>query len=295
MTDDEYLEAIVLEHSLAPGSAELSELQQRGEEVKAFLRKRFGSEVRVNEAGSKRKGTMIKDSYDLDLTCYFPSDDCSAGDSLADIYEAVESALAEDYLVSRKRSALRLSGLSGETALHIDVVPGRFVNGNEGDVFLHRSFGDKERLKTNLGLHVAHVRDSGVRDAIKLTKLWRELNHVDVKTFVLELLVIKLLSDKRDKDLSEQMRHLWQELKERAGILSVEDPANPTGNDLSQLLNDQVRTGLATVASNTLQTIEDAGLEAVFGTVNRVKAERVERLRRVASAAPAIVKPWAND
>ena len=78
MTENEYLEAILLEQTLVPGSAELQELQERGEEAKEVLRGTFGRSVRINEAGSKKKGTMIKASYDLDLTCYFPHDDNTA-------------------------------------------------------------------------------------------------------------------------------------------------------------------------------------------------------------------------
>jgi tRNA nucleotidyltransferase (CCA-adding enzyme) len=62
---------------LAPGSTELNELQDRAEEVKMLLRGKFKS-ARIKEARSKRKGTMIKASYDLDITCYFPHDDTAA-------------------------------------------------------------------------------------------------------------------------------------------------------------------------------------------------------------------------
>ncbi len=294
MKDKEYVEAIVLEHSLADGSNELAELREHGEGVKAFLRNRFPG-VKVSEAGSKKKGTMIVDSYDLDLTCYFGHDDCIAGDCLEEIYESVADALSEKYRVSRKRSALRLSGLSGETDLHIDVVPGRFVEGTAGDVFLHQTSGDKARLKTNLDKHVEHVRASGVRDAMKLTKLWRRRNGIDIKTFVLELLVIELLDGKTAEALDEQMIWLWQQLVERAETIAVEDPANPTGNDLSGLLDVDVRKRLAASASETLATVANQGLQAVFGNLKTSDARRVERLRHVAATTPMISRPWAHD
>ena len=81
---------------------------------------------------------MIKESYDLDLTCYFPhQDDASQGNSLRDIYEEVEGVLASKYLTQRKASAIRLLDAQSGADFHVDVVPGRFVEGKDGDVFLY--------------------------------------------------------------------------------------------------------------------------------------------------------------
>ena len=49
---------------------------------------------------------------------------------------------------------------------HIDVVPGRFTDETKADAYLYQCGGDKKRLKTNLDVHLDHVRDSGVTDAI---------------------------------------------------------------------------------------------------------------------------------
>ena len=79
------------------------------------------------------------------------------------------------------------------------------------------------------------------------------------------------------------------------GTLSVEDPANPSGNDLSGLLNDAVRSELATVARRTLNVIDDSGWEAVFGPVEE-KSDRDKRegLRRAAAAVVTPTKPWSR-
>lgn len=293
MTPNDYLEAVLRDQTFAPDSPELKELQVRGEEVKRLLTDKFGTAPRLREAGSKKKGTMIKESYDLDLACYFPHDDTTAGETLKEIYESVEAALAEKYHAVPKGSAIRIWDASAKTDFHVDVVPGRFVEKDDGDVFLYRCSGDKERLKTNLDVHIDHVRNSGVRDAIKLMKLWRERNGVAIKTFPLELLVIKLLKEKKDKPLSDQLLHVWTEFRDKADNLSIEDPANPTGNDLSELLNDSVRTQLSSAAAVTLQAVEDSGWEALFGEVEDEKAQRMEALSRITAGSPARTKPWA--
>lgn len=294
MTENEYLEAVLRQQTLAPESPELEQLQERGNEVKSLLQNKY-STARTREAGSKKKGTMIKASYDLDVTCYFPHDDDSAGETLKGIFETVEAALQEQYVTSSKGAAIRVWDATGQTDFHIDVVPGRFVDGNEGDAFLHPSSSDKQRLKTNLDVHIAHVRDSGVVDAIRLLKLWRENNHLQVKTFALELLAIKLLEEKKDKPLGEQLLFVWGQFKENGDNLVVEDPANPHGNDLSELLNDGVRAALSTAADGTLRAIEQNGWQVVFGDVETNEAERAEALRRISVATPVRTRPWASE
>lgn len=292
MKPNQYLEAVLTDQSFAPNSPEFNELQARGEEVKKVLTDNFGSAPRLREAGSKKKGTMIRESYDLDLTCYFPHDDTTAGDSLKEIYENVEAALADAYITVRKGCAIRIRDKAGDTDLFVDVVPGRFVEADDGDVLLFPSSSHKERLKTNLDVHVAHVRESGVLDAIKLNKLWRGRNGVPIKTFPLELLVIDLLSDKTSEDITDQLLAVWTAFRDDADDLSIQDPANSSGNDLSELL-DPVLSYLSSTAAATLQLVDDAGWEAVFGEVEADKAQRREALSGIAARSPVTTKPYA--
>ena len=119
------------------------------------------------------------------------------------------------------------------------MVPGRFTDETKTDVYLYQSGGNKKRLKTNLDVHLDHVRDSGLIDAIRLAKLWRVRNGLSIRTFVLELAVIKLLAGKKKKSLSGQMEHFWTELRDNSANLTVEDPANPNGNHLFQVSRRQ--------------------------------------------------------
>lgn len=294
MTDNAYLEAVLLDQTFAPGSPELEALKERRMEVEKLLRDEFGSAPRIREGGSKAKGTMIKESYDLDLTCYFGHEDDEAGNSLKELYNNTEGVLAREYMTVRKGSAIRIYDLQAGTDFHVDVVPGRFVDGKDGDVFLYQSSGDKGRLKTNLDIHIAHVRDSGVTDAIRLMKLWRVRNIIELKTFVLELLVIKLLRGMNDRTLTTELQHVWEHVRDHADDLAVEDPANPSGNDLSDLLNTSVRAQLSSAAARTLEVIEDSGWEVVFGEVQVNEEDRAETLKRIAVVTTGKTKPWIN-
>ena len=128
-----------------------------------------------------------------------------------------------------------------------------------------------------------------------MAKLWRVRNGLPIRTFVLELAVIKLLEDKKKKSLSAQMEHFWTELRDNSANLTVEDPANPNGNDLSKCLDDNLKSQLAAAAKRTLEQIDSSGWEAVFGKMEKQeKAARVEILRRAAAVATPS-RPWLPE
>ncbi len=269
MKPNEYLKKILEQQTFGDDEQELKDLRKRRKEVEKTLRAHFSeASPSIRWAGSMAKDTMIRESYDGDMTCYAEHDENALGETLEEIYNNTAEALTEDYQVERKASAIRVRDKDDRhTDLHIDVVPGRFTDDDKDDVFLHRTTGDKQRLKTNLQTHIDHIKNSGVVEAIRLVKLWKVQNGLDAaKTFVLELLVVKLLKKKKSSGLSTQLEHVWTEFRDNAENLAVEDPANPTGNDLKPML-DQCRHMLSTVASNTLWQIENNGWEAVFGEV----------------------------
>ena len=298
MTAAEYLDAVLRDQTFPNDAPELTELRQHRADVEALLLERFGdADPTIRYGGSKAKGTMIKRSYDLDLPTYFPAGETGAGSTLAEIYHNVEAALRDDYWTEAKGSAIRLR--SRETTghgrdFHIDVVPGRFVDESATDVWLYQNQPDRERLKTNLDVHLSHVQKSGVRPAIRLMKLWRVTRHVDIRNFVLELLTIDLLKGRRAVSLPVQMRHVLEQFRDGSDDLCVEDPANPHGNDLSELLNDSVKFSLQLHAAATLQTVDADGWEQVFGAV--AEEDRTAALSRAAAAVPAAGRrePWTR-
>ena len=276
MTDEEYLKKILQSQTLDENGKEMKELRSRREDVERLLRKKFGSAPSIRYGGSKAKGTMVKENYDLDVICYFDNEDNCAGETLQEIYESVEDVFEGDYLVERKSSALRLKSRSFDNwaqDLRVDIVPGRFVGDEREDVFLYRSSGEKGRQKTNLDVHINHVKNSGVIDGIRLTKLWRVRNNLSVRNFILELLAIELLKEKKNFKLTEQLAHFWTRLRDNVEDIQIEDPANPTGNDLSELFNATIKFELSNAARTALETAENEGWEKIFGALPEEKSQ----------------------
>lgn len=299
MTNNEYLTQVLESQILADDSKELKELREHRADVDKLLREHFeDSSPTIRYGGSKAKGTLIKESYDLDIICYFPNDDTSAGDSLEDIYNNVQKALEKEYYVTPKNSSLRLKSKETEALardFHIDVVPGRFIDESETDCFIHQAEADKERLKTNLDVHISHVKDSGVIDAIRLLKLWKARKSLRVKQFVWELLIIQVLEGKKSKSLEDQLSHVLTEIRDSVEPIKVEDPANPNGNDLSKIFDSGIWQLLSSSAGATLRAIESSGWESVFGTTKRLgNVERVAALTQAAASATIRTKPWSD-
>jgi tRNA nucleotidyltransferase (CCA-adding enzyme) len=293
MTDQEYLQAVLKGQDLKDDSSELRALQTERAKVEKALRAGFpDSSPTIRYGGSIAKNTLIKENYDLDIACYFPNDDTSAGETLKDVFDNTEKVLAAEYDVVRKRTALRLRNKQ-KVDFHIDVVPGRFTDDKKSDAFLHQEGADKDRLKTNLEAHIEHIRDSGAIEAIRLLKLWKTRKAIDVKQFVFELMIVKLLKGTK-KSLPEQVKFVWTELRDRTEPIAIEDPANPSGNDLSDLLNSAIWSELSSVARSTLSTLADQGWEAIFGRVSSGD-DGADKVKKAAAAVVVPTRPWSQS
>lgn len=296
-TDTTYLNDVLNSQAIDDDSQEMKDLRAQRDAVETLIKAEFPT-AKIRYGGSKAKGTMIKESYDLDLVCYFPHDETAAGATLKDLYKNVSKKLSEKYMIQEKTSAIRLLSAQEETKgtyTHVDVVPGRYTDSTNSDCYLHQNGGDKERLKTNLDTHISHIRNSGVTDALKLLKLWRVLNGIDVKQFAFELLGVDVLKDKKNAALSDQLQQFFETVSEAEKPITVEDPANPTGNDLMPLLTS-AWPRLRSVASQTVATIENSGWETIYGeTGSEDNSAMVEQLSAAIHVAKQHqpTKPWS--
>jgi hypothetical protein len=292
MTNLQYLEKVLEEQNLT--DEQQTELAEKSEEVESFLLEKLdGVAVTVKWAGSIAKKTMIRANYDADLVVYVHSDETGVGDTLDDIYDTIQGYLNEKYVTIQKTSAIRLLGMNSFSILHVDVVPGRFFDDTKTDTWLHRTTGDKCRFKTNLKVHLDTIKNSGVRPLIRLMKLWASRNGIQCPTFILELLTIKLAEEVKSEALTDQVIHVFEQLKSNGKNICVEDPANPSGNDLSEPL-DGVKFALSYQASYALQMIEADQWDAVFGPVAVEETAKIAALQSVAIHIANDAKPWGD-
>jgi len=299
MKPSEYLLTVLEGQQLSEDSDEYKKLISRRKNVESIIKAFFsGAKVTIRYGGSIAKGTIILEDYDLDLVFYFETEDTTAGQTLGEIYKNFVKALQVNYIVKEKKSSIRLKGKSGAESnidFHIDVVPGRYTDASKQDVFIYQSGSDKERLKTNIEKHIEHVRKSGLIDVIKLAKLWKSRRDLSIKTFVLELLVIKTLENvDRSLSINQKLIKFWEILRDKKGDISIEDPANPQGNDLSTVWDTTTKSKVVMLAKMTLDTIKNGQWEDVFGSIEKVsREEKISSIQVTTSSRGDRARPWS--
>lgn len=299
MTSKNYLEKILEEHELGSDSPEMDNIRKERNKVEKILNDYFkDSEITIKYGGSKSKNTMIRESYDLDIICFFPDNESTAGTTLKELFDNTEKALQVHYFVVRKKSALRLERRENNSIYyyHVDVLPGRFVDENKEDAYLHQNNGEKDYLKTNVKKQIRLIKDSGLQSVIKLLKYWKVRNALQIKTFVLELLIVKILKDCDESDLEKCLKSFWQEIINNSDNITVEDPANPNGNDLSPLLDSVIKSTLKSAAETTMYYVDQGKWETVFGPVAKTETSttKVSIIESIAASTPIISKPWVE-
>jgi hypothetical protein len=292
---NDYLSQLLADQSLNTNSPEVVEMEEQRLEIENYLNKQFeSSTITLVQAGSWAKNTMVRPSYDIDLVCYFDSDDTTAGNSIEEIFETVKEKLEEEYKTKKCTSVIRILTPKDDWS-HIDVVPGRYVDESKSDAWICLSDDkEKDKRKTNLDTHITTVRDSGCIDVIKLAKLWRAAGGFKVRTFVLDLLVIEIMKQSTAVSLEDRFETLLTEISENIDSYSVEDPANPTGNPLDAYFDDEMKERLSTAAASTLALSESDGWEKVFTSIGSTEKASAATLTSLSSLVTP-VKPYAED
>jgi hypothetical protein len=147
-----------------------------------------------------------------------------------------------------------------EGGFHIDVVPGRALDGTFRYANLYRSETGRP-LQTSIKVHIDAVRKSGRRELIRLLKLWRARHNVPIRSFVLEQLAIAGASGTSLTDLEPQLNAALAYIRDQIGAAQITDPAN-TNNNLADTMSGQEKaaTKAAAVAAIAARTWGD-----VFG------------------------------
>lgn len=291
MTNNDYLGSLLEEQKISEEEKKL--LKEHRNEVENVLRNAFGSEPIIKFTGSKAKHTMIKENYDLDIVCYFPS---TNNNTLKELHDNVQNVLSKKYSVLPKASAVRILNLENNISneeYHIDVVPGCFIDETNHDAFLHVIYGDRERIKTNIKTHIEYISESGCRDLIKLTKLWVCRNKLPFKTFVLELFVVNILSDFEEKDNYEvAFKEVLQKLSEQIDTINLADPAN-SNNIVTQTMSDAEKFVIKGRAVGDLEKINKNGDLKTFGDVFR--DQNIDEILSIDTESRAISIPPQED
>lgn len=218
MTPHEYLTNLLNDQELKGN--QLASLRTIRDEIEGWLRVDVGSGVRFYYGGSFAKKTMLREGYDLDIILYFPHTEASG---LSEIFNRVHRRLAAKYTVVPRTVALRLTYTQG---FHVDVVPGKAQNATFKYATLFKNTRPSSTLQTSVKVHIESVKDAGLSDIVRLTKLWRLRHGLDVATFALEIAIQKAMSNVRRDNLGTAMLTVLRYLANDFVQARLVDPAN---------------------------------------------------------------------
>lgn len=234
--------------------------------------------------GSLAKTTANSNSCDIDLLCYFDSENT---DSLELIYNKTIKALrSASYLFEAKNSAICVYGKIGEPKRDttVDVVPGKYMSNEDNkDVYLWCN-RDKCRLKSNPELQINKVKESNSKELIRLIKLYREFNNFKFKSFYLEIFSIDVVEPEfvAGDNIYDKLVKFCSHYNE-IGKTKIYDPAN-SANDINKihdeyefsLIRDYIEKLYRVLLTNDEQTIKNCILNKPYdiekGFLNNAKA-----------------------
>jgi hypothetical protein len=298
MTGQQYLYQVLESQSLT--QEEIRKLEEDRLDVEKCLADAFGSGPSILLAGSHKKHTMVRESYDLDLVYRFPKD---SDETLQDIYEGTAQALARSFFTERKTSAIRLKSLSNDDGsrrdFHIDVVPARTFDDDTGDAFIYQfSSPDQHRLKTNVQEHVNSVTKSGLKDVMKIAKLWKVRHGLPMKTFVLEMLSVQFLK-KPSTDYESDIARFLAICRDEFPDARLIDPAN-SSNVISDLITPVDKELIANCALRGLELLDRASSDEervqAWMTILRESSLPIKNTVTVAHTPEREPpKPWSSN
>lgn len=242
MTPHQYLSGVLAAQDM--GAQELQLIRSLRDELSAHLNRQLGGGPRVYYGGSYGKGTMIRESFDLDLVVYYPHTETRP---LRQLFGTVHQALvAGNYTVHPRTVALRIPrGFS----FHVDVVPGRAHDHTFRYATLFKNTEPPSSLQTSLKVHIDAVRKSELRQLVRLLKIWRLRHGVPLKTFALELLAARALAERRRDEYGTAFWTVLEFIAQHMPRVRLEDPAN-TANILEVSVQD--RAAAAEAAERSL-------------------------------------------
>lgn len=235
-------------------------------------------------SGSIAKHTAVNTKFDIDFVVPFKHDSFDTLQAMADdVFDFLKEYIGEDENVDICDSSVQKQKVSigftyrykvngVQKLIPIDVVPGRELSQGDyaktGDLNLffrdsHWGFMSDEgsRQKTNIAKQGDEIcGKNNERKIIRLLKVWKKANNKDVKSFVLELFVLKAMEDYDGaKDLWSMLKHTLEYIRDHATDTSCHlyDPGNSNNDVLARMdeakrryLHDETRLLLYWIENN---------------------------------------------
>lgn len=195
-------------------------------------------------SGSLAKGTGVSLGTDADI---FLSLSSGLSDTLVQIYESLFKTMEGAGYRPRRQNVsigVKVNGYA------IDLVPARRQSQYGNDHSLYKS-KTNSWTQTNVDTHINAVKNSGRIEEIRILKIWRALNNLELPSFLLELAVIDALHNAQRGNLAANVWKVFEHLRDNIERVRYIDPAN-SNNIISDDLTRAEKAAVAACASTAL-------------------------------------------
>lgn len=280
-----HLEESLETHKMKHIQNKVDAFTEKAEEVKQKLSDHYGQSIYyIFRSGSFAKNTAINIKFDIDLVVPFKR---NSFETLEDMYNDVYKFLDKEYKDGTQIRKQKVSiGLTfpidkNGYVIKLDIVPGRELNlvdyPDSRDLNLyfnedHWGYKKGSRQKTNIQAQIDHISGRVTeRKLIRLLKIWKNSNHQDYKSFMLELFTIKAMECYSGKsELWECLKYVMCYIAENVvdEKFQLIDPGNSNNNVLSSMTQSE-RNRLAYTMEMIVQNIEeDANSISLYFPIN---------------------------
>lgn len=260
-------------HKMRHIQKEVDAFVAKANEVKNKLESHYGCNIYYAfRSGSFAKHTAVNIKFDIDLVAPFKYD---SFDTLEAMYNDVYDFLSEEYndgtTVRKQKVSIGLTFPMDKNGfvVKLDVVPGRELSEDDysekKDLNLyfnedHWGFKKGSRQKTNIQAQIDYISGrSEERKLIRLLKIWKNTNHQDYKSFMLELFTIKAMASySGGNDLWDRLKYVMTYIADNVTDESfcLMDPGNSNNNVLSSM-DATKRYLLSITMRNIINAIDD--------------------------------------
>ncbi|SFZ86551.1 hypothetical protein SAMN02983003_3735 [Devosia enhydra] len=243
MTADDYLRQILAREAVDDGPG--APLRLLEAEIVQILGDWIGSALQeVAPGGAFEKGTANASGVAIDFVAFI-TPDCPI--PIEALYESLHlhlHALGLDPVRRPVSIGIRLDDMM------VDIIPARLLPGRPSEVRLYNERRECG-FDTNMLWHRHDVRSAGRAEEIRLIKLWRDQNRLELPSLYLEFAVIAAL---RGKPPGALAMNLWSVLAHFSSLFVARaaiDPAN-ANNFVSDMLTTAEKQQVKSVAQATM-------------------------------------------
>jgi hypothetical protein len=214
-----------------------------------------------NYNGSFAKGTSIQGS-DKDIQLRFKKHTGTLEQIFNKVHAYLNNELNDSNVVNirKQRHSIGIAYQLNEEIIRIDVIPARFSENRYNDDYIYVSntslFGQSTFKKINSDKQLKSLNFSTQeKKIIKLLKVWKNENEVNIKSIYLELLVKKAFTYGRiSRNINRSLLDVLNYIAENIHLLRVVDPAN-TNNIISETLTYHEKISLSNYCFDMIDKI----------------------------------------